>query len=72
MITTINEFKQFMNENKITLQQDSADKIKITLDENIILTHAKKMFKKIKTMKDVYGLGSIDYNKLIKHLSKIN
>jgi len=71
MITTINEFKQSLNEKKISLQQDSGDKLKISLDEEIILKHAKKMFKKIKTIKDVTSLGSSDYNKLIKHLYNI-
>lgn len=71
MITTINEFKQSLNEKKIELQQDSGDKLKISLDEEIILKHAKKMFKKIKTIKDVTSLGSSDYNKLIKHLYNI-
>ncbi len=71
MITKVNEFRQYLKENKITLQQDAHDKIKITLDEDIILKHAKKMFKNIKTIKDVKGLGTSDYDKLIKQLSTI-
>lgn len=59
-------------ESKITLQQDAHDKIKVTLDEEVILKHAKKMFKNIKTMKDVKSLGTSNYDKLIKELSKIN
>lgn len=72
MITTINEWKKINESKKITLQQDSADKIKITLDEDVILKQAKKMFKHVKTIKDVYLLGTSNYNKLIKELSKIN
>jgi hypothetical protein len=73
MITNINEFKNsLLKEKKIELQQDSADKLKISLDEEIILKHAKKMFKNIKTIKDVMSLGTSDYNKLIKHLYNLN
>jgi len=71
MITNINEFKKFL-ENMVTMQQDNKDKISITLPENIIVAYANKFFKKRKlTMKDIKGLGSSEYDALIKYLSTI-
>lgn len=56
----------------ITLQQDSADKIKISLPEQTIIKSAMLYFGWRKCdLKRVKSLGSSEYNRLIKHLSKI-
>jgi len=71
MITTLNTFKITLNINESikTLQQDAHDKLKITLDEDIILNAAKAMFKnKVKVYSDISKLGTVDYDNLIKKL----
>ena len=55
----------------ITLQQDAHDKVKITLDVETILIRAKRFFNWRKvTIERVNSLGTYDYDRFIKYLSK--
>ena len=68
--------RKIIKEELVTLTQDSGSrngfkKLTIKLEEDIILTLAKKMFPKhVKEWKDISKLGTVDYDKLIKTLLK--
>ena len=59
---------------KITLQQDAANKIKVTTNKPTILYHLKKFFKWRKdiTIERFNKLGTVEHDLFIEHLSKYN
>lgn len=55
----------------ITLQQDGGEKIKITRSANDLMDSASLYFGwKKPTIKRIMALGSSDFNRFIKHVSK--